>query len=573
MRKVIGICLTLLASCAFAVEKTPGYAIASASPHATKAGMAILAKGGNAFDAAVAVTAVLAVTEPYHSGLGGGGFWLLYDAIHDKNVFIDGREVAPNAASPDMYLNSHGKIIKDLSLFGPLAAAIPGEPAAMVYISQHYGKLPLAEVLRPAIELAEKGFLVDEAYRYIASNQKILPHLSKYPSSSSIFLEGGQPPKVGYRIVQKDLAQTLTKIAQQGHKGFYEGEVASKLVNEVRKGGGIWQLADLKEYKVMVREPLVGEYKGVQIITSPPPSAGGVSLLTMLGLLKHYPLHTFKKVMQIHYIVEAMRLAYWDRSQFLGDPDFVDLPIKKLLAASHLTYLRQFIVEDKATPSSTLVEKKVNFQDTAENTTHFSIIDQAGNRVAATLSINYLFGSSYVAEGTGILLNNEMNDFAIKPGTKNVFGLVGGISNKIEPKKRPLSSMAPTFLLTHSSISVLGTPGGSRIPTMLLLSTLAFANGQGPITFVSMPRYHHQYLPDIIEYEKDALDERTKAKLLAMGYHLNLLSTDYGGRSYVYGDMQAVQWDKETDSLIAASDPRHIGLAEVHYMEKSKANP
>lgn len=565
MKKIWVFFFCLIAISVQATDLPPGYSVASASPYATRVGMQILKEGGNAFDAAVAVSAALAVTEPYHSGLGGGGFWLLFDAKNNKNILVDGRETAPLAASHNMYLDKKGEPIKDLSLFGPLASAIPGEPAALAHISKKYGALPFSKVLQPAIELATKGFKVDELYRSIVLNKRINKYFMKYPSTASIFSPNGRSIKVGQRIIQKDLAKTLELLAAKGHDGFYDGVTANKLVNAVRKDGGIWRLEDLKTYKIIEREPLEGTYKGVKIITTPAPSAGGLSLITMLNILDNYSLEDLSDAQRIHTTVEAMRLAYWDRAEFLGDPDFVTVPIKCLTSLSHAKRLNTFIKEDRATLNSELERKQPNFNDTSENTTHFSIIDAKGNRVAATLSVNFLFGSNFVAKGTGVILNNEMDDFAVKPGVKNVFGLVGGESNSIAPKKRPLSSMAPTFLVGPSRVAILGTPGGSRIPTMLLLSSLSFIEGKSPMSFVPQQRYHHQYLPDVIQYENDAFSQRVKKELVDMGYHIESLSQDYGGRSYFYGDMQAIEWNKKNDALIACSDPRHIGLAEVHY--------
>lgn len=550
-------------------EHPPGFAVASASTYATKAGMAILKQGGNAFDAAIAVTSVLAVTEPYHSGLGGGGFWLLYDAQKQKNILVDGRESAPGAASKSMYLDSQGKVISELSLFGPLASAIPGEPAAIAHIAKKYGKLPLYKTLAPAIQLAKSGFEVDEHYRSMILNKRVMQHIKGYPSTAKIFLVKDKIPKVGDLIVQKDLAYTLEQLAKFGRNGFYQGKVAEKLVSEVRKSGGIWSLGDLKNYQVIERAPLEGEYRGTKVITTPPPSAGGIALLTMLNVLGNYDLQDMKQAERTHLIVESMRLAYWDRSEFLGDPQFVKIPLRRLLSIAHAKRLRTHIKQDKATLSAELAQKENSFEDTSENTTHFSIIDQQGNRVAATLSINFLFGSSFVAEGTGVLLNNEMDDFTVKPGEKNVFGLVGGEANQIAANKRPLSSMAPTFLINKERIAVLGTPGGSRIPTMLLLSTLAFVDEKGPLSFVSLPRFHHQYLPDVLQYESDAFNKRIRAKLTKMGYRLQKIRSDYGGPRLYYGDMQGLEWNRQNDTLLAASDPRNIGLAEVHYLLKT----
>lgn len=549
----------------FAAVKPPGAAIASASPYATKAGMAIINKGGNAFDAAVAVSAVLAVVEPYHTGIGGGGFWLLYDAKKNKNIFLDGRERAPLDSSRNMFLNKYGRRIGNLSLFGPLSSAIPGEPAALAYLVKEHGKLSLTEDLKPAIELAEKGYPVEERYVDLISRPFILKQIERHTETAKIFLDNGEVPKVGWILKQPDLAKTLKSLAKHGRDGFYKGEVASKLVSAVRKGGGIWQMDDLKDYHVKLREPLVGHYKDVTVVTSPPPSAGGIAILSMLNILSKYPLASMSPTNRIHTTVEAMRLAYWDRNKYLGDPDFVSIPTNMLLSKPHINKLSTFISKNKATPSTTLGRVNHVLNEVSPNTTHFSIIDKEGNRVGATLSINFLFGSNFVAKGTGVLLNDEMDDFAIKPGTKNVFGLVGGENNSIAPEKRPLSSMSPTFLLTKDRVAVLGTPGGSRIPTMLLLATLSFSEGKRPLSFVSAPRFHHQYLPDIIEYEHDALDESTKKSLRKMGYHLKELTKDYGGRSFIYGEMQACEWNKKEDALFAANDPRRSGYAMVEY--------
>ncbi|WP_409365714.1 gamma-glutamyltransferase [Fluoribacter gormanii] len=535
----------------------PGYAIASANPLATNAGLEILASGGNAFDAAVAVSAVLAVVEPYHSGLGGGGFWLLHQENQHKNIFIDGRETAPLAAKKDMYLAPDGSVIPGLSLNGGLAAAIPGEPAALVYIAKNYGRLPLAKTLAPAIKIAQEGFLVDKQLSSFLKNEDRLEQIRKYPATAKIFLNNGRPYLIGERLIQTDLANTLKRIAEKGKQGFYAGEVAERLVKGVNAAGGIWTLEDLAKYRIKVREPLIGAYHNMLIITAPPPSAGGIALLTMLNILSHYSLSSFSKVQWVHYLVESMRLAYWQRERFLGDPDFVTIPVEKLLSAENGKQLSTLIPPHKAIASSILQGQSKNQQEKKNritNTTHFSIIDAEGNRVSATLSINYIFGSSVVAEGTGVLLNDEMDDFSSKVGEENVFGIVGADQNAIAPGKRPLSSMTPTFLELPGRVAILGTPGGSRIPTMVLIASLVFHDAYGAISMVSAMRFHHQYLPDVIQIEPDALPPSIQEALKTMGYELMQL-----GRNY--GDMQAITWDKQTNILTAASDPRAIGLA------------
>ncbi|AWN72551.1 gamma-glutamyltransferase [Legionella anisa] len=535
----------------------PGYAVASANPLATNAGLEILASGGNAFDAAVAMSAVLAVVEPYHSGLGGGGFWLLHQENKHKNIFIDGREIAPLAAKKDMYLAPDGSVIPGLSLNGGLAAAIPGEPAALVYIAKNYGRLPLAKTLGPAIKLAQEGFLVDKQLSSFLKSAERLEQIKKYPSTAKIFLNNGSPYLIGERLIQTDLANTLKQIAEKGEQGFYAGEVAERLVKGVNAAGGIWTLEDLAKYRIKIREPLIGAYHNMLIITAPPPSAGGIALLTMLNILSHYPLSSFSKVQSIHYLVESMRLAYWQREQFLGDPDFITIPVEKLISAENGKQLSTLIHPHKAIASTVLQGQVKNpqvKQNNSTNTTHISIIDAEGNRVSATLTINYIFGSSVVAEGTGVLLNDEMDDFSSKVGEENVFGIVGADKNEIAPGKRPLSSMTPTFLELPGRVAILGTPGGSRIPTMVLIASLVFHDSYGAISMVSAMRFHHQYLPDTLQFEPDTFSIPIQEELKAMGHHLMQLGQ-------YYGDMQAITWDKQTNILTAASDPRFIGLA------------
>lgn len=549
-------CFLLIPTLAYSNLATlpPGYAVASAHPLATNAGLAILEKGGNAFDAAVAVAASLSVVAPYHSGLGGGSFWLLYQEKNHKNSFIDARETAPGASSRDMYLGPDGKVIPGLSLNGGLAAAIPGHPAALAYIAKHYGRLPLSVSLAPAIQLAEEGFLVDKQFRNFSTMGNKLSLLRKYPGTAEIFLKKNQPYSIGDRLIQKDLAKTLRLLAEKGKQGFYSGEVAAGLVQGVKDAGGIWTMEDLANYKIRVREPLIGAYHNMLIITAPPPSAGGVALLTMLNTLANYPLSSFSKVQWIHYLVESMRLAYRQRDQFLADPDFVSIPLHQLISAANAKQLSLLIPVDKALPSKVLPKAPV-YQEHS-NTTHFSIIDQEGNRVAATATVDYIFGSSVLAKGTGVLLNDQMDDFSTQVGAENVFGLVGSEKNAIAPGKRPLSSMTPTFLELPGRVAILGTPGGSRIPTMVLLAALVFNDSYGAISMVSAMRFHHQYLPDILQFEPDTFSSSLQAGLKAMGYRLRSLNQ-------YYGDMQAITWDKKRNLLTAASDPRNSGLSAV----------
>ena len=533
-------------------ETPPGYSVASAHPLATQAGLDILAAGGNAFDAAIAVSAALSVVEPYHSGLGGGGFWLLYDAKTKKNIFIDGREVAPLAAHKDMFLGQDGKPVPGLSLNGGLASAIPGEPAALAYLAKNYGRFPLSTSLAPAIRLAEEGFDVDPQLVYFLNMADRAQQLQKFPASKAIFFHDKDPLKVGECLKQPDLAHTLRLLASKGHDGFYHGETAEKLVKGVRAAGGIWTLEDLARYQIKVREPLQGAWHSMLIITAPPPSSGGVILLTALNILEGLPLDTYSQVQWVHYLAESMRLAFWQASLNLTDPDFAAIPLDKMLSANNGKYLRSLISENKVIPSSSLGGTEEPAK--SPNTTQVSILDKDGNRVSATMTVNYIFGSSVVAPETGVLLNDEMDDFSIKTGEKNVFGVTGSELNAIKPGKRPLSNMTPTFLEMPGRLAILGTPGGSRIPTMVLLSTLVFHDYKGAISMVSAMRFHHQFLPDWLQFEPETFSKKIQSELRVMGYHLMAL------KQY-YGDMQAITWDKGLNLITAASDPRHIGLA------------
>ena len=543
--------LFLSSSCSPTATKHSA-AIASAHPLATQAGIEVLEAGGNAFDAAVAVSAALAVVEPYGSGIGGGGFWLLHRERDGHDVMIDGRERAPLAATRDMYLDEAGEVIPGLSINGALAAGIPGQPAALVHIANRYGRLPVGKSLEPAIRLARSGFTVDEHYRRMASFR--LDALRSDPSAAGIFLQAGDVPAVGTRIIQANLARTLDAIARRGHKGFYGGEVARKLVEGVNAAGGIWTLEDLKQYSVLERKPVVGKYRDYTITSAAPPSSGGIALLTMLNILSGYNLAGLHKPERVHLIVEAMRRAYRDRAEFLGDPDFIDVPVHRLTSLAYARILAESIMPHEVTPSSTyrVPEKR----ESGESTTHFSVLDKEGNRVAATLSINYPFGAAMVPPGTGVLLNDEMDDFSVKPGVPNAYGLVGAEANAVAPGKRPLSSMSPTFVEDEQGIAVLGTPGGSRIITMVLLGILDLADGNGPESWVSLPRFHHQYLPDKLQYEVDTFDKKALQALAAKGHQLK-------PHQSTWGNMQAIYLNKQTGEVSAASDPRLNGLAVV----------
>jgi len=536
---------------AAAKDTPPAAAIASAHPMATAAGFEILHAGGNAFDAAVAVSATLAVVEPYSSGLGGGGFWLLHRAADGRDVMIDGREKAPLAATRTMYQDAHGKVIPGRSIDGALAAGVPGEPAALVRLARRYGKLSLARDLAPAIRAARQGFKVTPHYRAMAKFR--LKRLRRSPAAA-VFLKDDEVPPLGYVIRQPDLAKTLEALAREGRRGFYRGPIARRLVAASRAAGGIWSAKDLKAYRVVERAPIVGHYHDLRIVSASPPSSGGVALVEMLHILAGYDLSAVSPVVRKHLVIEAMRRAYRDRAEYLGDPDFVKMPLARLTSPDYAAGLRAGIRLDKATPSADL--RAVAPAPSGRHTTHFSILDRQGNRVAGTLSINWPFGSGYMAPGTGVLFNDEMDDFSAKPGVPNVYGLIGAEANAIAPGKRPLSSMSPTFVEGPKGVAILGTPGGSRIITMVLLGILDYADGHGPAHWVSLPRYHQQYLPDVVQYEPKALTAKEIAGLKAMGYTLK----DVG---HTWGNMQAVLWDKAKGRVSAASDPRGEGAARV----------
>lgn len=544
----------LLPSANWAAEHNPpAAAIASAHPLATEAGHETLEAGGNAFDAAVAVTAALAVVEPYSSGLGGGGFWLLHCARDGFETMIDGRERAPLAARRDMYLDAQGHVIESLSVNGPLAAGIPGTPAALVHLAENYGRLPLEQSLAPAIRLAEEGFTVEDQYQEMVEFR--LEVLRAHDESAQIFLPTGKVPPNGARIVQPDLAETLRLIAKWGREGFYAGALGERLVAGVREAGGIWRLEDLEQYRIVEREPLRSRYRGMEIVSAPPPSSGGVVLIEALNVLSGYDLGGMDAHTRTHLVVEAMRRAYRDRAEYLGDPDFVDMPLKMLMSPMYAAGLRAGISLDHATPS-VLLPGVTQPRVEAADTTHFSILDTEGNRVAATVTINYPFGSGFTVPGTGVLLNDEMDDFSVKPGSPNVYGLVGAEANAIEPGKRMLSSMTPTFLDDGERAAAVGTPGGSRIISMVLLTTLEFIDGGTAQQMVARPRYHHQYLPDEIQFEPGAIDPSVQKRLKSMGHSLS-------EQDDTYGNMHVVVWNKKDKEVDTASDPRGIGTATV----------
>jgi gamma-glutamyltranspeptidase/glutathione hydrolase len=529
-------------------------AIASAYPLASQAGQEILAAGGNAFDAAVAVSAALAVVEPSSSGLGGGGFYLLHRQSDGFETMVDAREKAPGAASRDMYLDKAGNEIPNASTNGPISAAIPGEPAAFEYLARKYGKLSLKQSLQPAIRLARDGFPLYARLQFgIKAKHDIL---ARSPDAAKAFLTAdGNVPEIGAIIKQPELANTLEAMAAQGARGFYEGRVAENLVAGVRAGGGIWTLEDLKNYRVVERKPLVGEYHGARIVTASPPSSGGIAVLDSLNILAGFDLQDVDSATRKHLIIEAMRRAYRDRAIFLGDPDFIKMPLQQLMSADYAAGQRSSIRADKAMPSELL--PGIESEPKGMNTTHFSVLDAAGNRAAVTITVNLFFGNGYMPAGTGVLLNNEMDDFSTKPGRPNVFGLIGNTANSIAPNKRSLSSMSPTLVETSKGMMIIGSPGGSTIISQVLLGILNYVDGMNAADIVKYPHYHHQYLPDEVGYEQGALTDGEIAKLQSMGHKLRLSNRQWG-------NMQVITWDFASGKVEAASDPRGEGEGLVY---------
>ncbi|PKM27228.1 MAG: gamma-glutamyltransferase [Gammaproteobacteria bacterium HGW-Gammaproteobacteria-13] len=551
-RSLLGALALLCALELHAAAQPERIAIASAHPAATVAGQETLALGGNAFDAAVAISAALAVVEPYGSGLGGGGFFLLREAGEQPTYrFLDARERAPQAAHADLY-RVDGEIRKDLSLNGALASAIPGLPAALVELAERFGRLPLHDSLAPAIRLARSGVSIDRVYRERAGWR--LEAMRQNAETARIFLDKGEIPEEFGLLRQPELARTLEQLGTKGLQGFYAGTVAEQLVKAVRDAGGIWTLKDLADYRIVERQPLRAALdQGRELISAPPPSAGGIALGQSLLMLQQLPWQQADSVQRTHLVVETLRRAYRDRG-LLGDPDFVRNPAQQLLAPAYLKQLASSIDPQRATPSDSLPPSKT-WQE-GDHTTHFSVLDTEGNAVAATLSINLPFGAAFTAPGTGVLLNNEMDDFAADVQGSNTYGLTGSKANSIAAGKRPLSSMSPSFIESAEDFACFGTPGGSRIPSMVLLAMLQYLDQQPIEHWPSVARYHHQFRPDLIEHEPDTFSPAEITELEALGHQLK--ST---GRQY--GNQQVLLWDKQGGKVAAASDPRGIGTAVV----------
>jgi gamma-glutamyltranspeptidase/glutathione hydrolase len=544
----------VLSLCALSAQASPDHpdqaAIASPHPIATAAGREILVDGGNAFDAAIAISATLAVVEPYGSGLGGGGFFLLRQAGEPVQYqFLDAREKAPLKSRLKMFYR-HGVAQPDLSLNGPLAAAIPGLPAALVELAERYGRLPLSISMAPAIRIAYRGFKVDEVYRERASWRLFALRANK--ESARLFLRNNEVPDIGEIIKQPELAQTLDRLADKGRAGFYSGLTAQAMVSGVRAAGGIWNYHDFEEYDVITRTPLRFQLADQrELISAPPPSAGGIALAQSLFMLQQLPWRESEKVQRAHYVVEVLRRAFRDRVLF-GDPDFVPNPIAQVLAPDYLFELTGSIDPHRATPNN-ILPPAPRWRE-GDNTSHFSVLDNEGNAVAATLSLNLPFGSTFTVPGTGVVLNDEMDDFAVDPKGSNTYGLVGSQANIIEPGKRPLSSMSPSFIESPQAFTAFGTPGGSRIPSVVLLSMLQYLDDQPVTQWTSAPRYHHQYIPDVLEYEAGAFTEEELSDLRERGYRLRETKRDFGNQ-------QVLLWRKNNARVEAASDPRGTGVS------------
>ncbi len=550
--------------------------IVADEPIAAQAGLEILSRGGNAIDAAVAVAFALAVTHPQAGNLGGGGFMLIRKA-NGETIFIDYREVAPAAARADMYLDSEGKRLPGASTEGWRAAAVPGTVAGLEFALKNYGTQPWDKVMGPAIRLADKGFPVSQ--RLADDLIDSAPKLGRFSESRKIFLNGGKFLNPGDTFKQKDLADTLEKIAKGGAREFYQGSVATKLEAEVKRNGGLLTAADLRAYQVKIRQPLVGKFRGYEVITAPPPSSGGVALLEMLNILD--PLlpadAKARDPATMHVVTESMRRAFADRARYLADADFACVPVEMLTAATYAGQVRASINREHASASAKLeLPPATGCKATPQvagregsNTTHFAVIDSEGNAVANTYTINQFFGSGVTVPGLGFLLNDEMDDFTTRPGAPNVlFNLVQSDANKIEPGKRPLSSMTPTIVTRDGqTVLVLGSPGGARIINgvlLVLLNRLAF--GMSLPEAVALPRYHHQWLPDALFLEKSSFTSVQVDALRNLGHDVRDISEISAAipKPKSVGQVNAIERDPKTGELIGVGDGRRGGVARTY---------
>ncbi|MCG9712336.1 gamma-glutamyltransferase [Shewanella insulae] len=530
--------------------------VATQEAVATQVGVDILKQGGNAVDAAVAVGFALAVTLPRAGNIGGGGFMLVHLAEDNKTVAIDYREVAPKRAHKDIFLNEQGDAVAKLSREHGLAVGVPGTVMGMELALKKYGTMSMAQVIEPAIKLAEQGISVTPDLASSLAGLK--RRISQWPSSKAIFYRpDGSNFEIGDTLSQKALAHSLKLIKKQGSKGFYEGETAEKIVASVTQAGGIMTLDDLKEYRVVERQPVEGEYRGYKVVSMPPPSSGGIHIIEMLNMLEPYPIAKLghNTADTLHLMAEVMKRAYADRSEYLGDPDYVQVPVKTLISKDYAQSRAKGIAINRVTPSSEISPGKVTGYESPQ-TTHYSVVDKWGNAVANTYTLNFSYGSGLVAEGTGILLNNEMDDFSAKPGVPNGYGLIGGDANAVEGGKRPLSSMSPTIVMKDGKpFIVTGSPGGSRIiNTTLQIIMNVIDHGLNIAEASYSSRVHHQWLPDELRVEK-SLNRDTISLLEARGHKVSVKDA--------MGSTQSIMVTDE--GIFGASDPRRAGSAAAGY--------
>jgi gamma-glutamyltranspeptidase/glutathione hydrolase len=529
--------------------------VVSSSRIASEVGRDILKKGGNAVDAAVATSFALAVTYPQAGNIGGGGFMLIRCAETGEVIFIDYREKAPAGASEDMYLDERGEVIPEASSRGYLAVGVPGTVAGLALALERYGTMSLPQVMAPAIRLAEDGFTLD---RFLArSLARHAEDFARFPGTAEVFLKNdGSPYAEGELFRQPELARTLRLISAKGPDVFYKGEIAALIVDEMKRGGGLITHNDLAGYRAVVRKPVVGSYRGYTVYSASPPSSGGICLIELLNILENYDLKGmgFGSSAIISLMTEAEKLVYADRAEFLGDPDFVNMPVSGLISKRYASSLRKRIDLSRATPGN-MVSHGNPWAFEGEETTHFSVVDDKGNAVSSTYTLNGSYGSKVVVDSAGFLLNNEMDDFAIKPGYPNIYGLVGGEANAIAPGKRMLSSMTPTIISRDGKLfMVIGSPGGSKIITTVLQVILnVIDHGMNIQQAIDAPRVHHQWLPDLLYVEPFAIPADVREALVSRGYMIKPDSS--------IGDAQGILIDWENGELTAGSDPRGNGAA------------
>jgi gamma-glutamyltranspeptidase/glutathione hydrolase len=554
-----------ICSTSYAASQAPVAAengmVVSAQHLASKVGVDVLKRGGNAIDAAVAVGYALAVVYPAAGNLGGGGF-MTVQLADGRKTFLDFREKAPLAATANMYLDKDGNVIKGLSTHGYLAVGVPGTVAGLELAREKYGTMARAKLIAPAIQLAEHGFVLEEGD--VDLLQTATEDFKKDAPTAAIFLNKGEPFQVGQKLVQKDLAKTLWLVSQKGPDGFYKGQVGANLVAASTAGKGIITRADLNDYKVRELAPVECDYRGYRVVSAPPPSSGGVVICEMLNILEGYPLQElgFRSAQGVHYQIEAMRHAYLDRNSYLGDPDFVQNPLGRLLDKSYAEKIRASIDPKKAGVSKGMRPGVAPHE--GNNTTHYSIVDKLGNAVSVTYTLNDWFGAKVTAAKTGVLLNNEMDDFTVKVGVPNMYGLVQGEANAIAPGKRPLSSMSPTIITKDGKpVMVVGTPGGSRIITAVTHTILNVIDyGMNVQEAVDAPRFHQQWLPDVTNVEPYGLSPDTRKLLVEMGHNLGEPQPANHLAAILVGAPTLGGKPRGNNKFYGANDPRrNTGLA------------